>query len=255
MSSQTIKKIRRELSKGWRKLFSQDAPTAPWPDDFNDAEIKLCRDVGPYTMTGVERIVALGRAVSYIGAHKIPGDMVECGVAAGGSCMAIALTLLAGGDDSRTIWLYDTFDGMPEPGPHDVGRLGTPAIGTYKKRLVDGKSTWINVPLASVRQNMALTGYPAAQIRYVAGRVELTLRDNAPSAVSLLRCDTDWYESTKAELEVLWPRLSPGGVVLFDDYYRWQGSRKAADDYFRDHGIRILLSRIDAHAAIGVKQA
>jgi len=249
------RKVRRELLKGWRKLMgTMNAGTAEWPEDFDDALIKLCRTVAPYTMTSRERIAALSRAVDYVIAYGIPGDMVECGVAAGGSSMVMALALLAHAQSDRTLWLYDTFEGMPEPGEHDLGRYGTNAIHTYKKRLKDGKSTWINVPLETVQHNMALTKYPEGQICYVQGKVEETLRDAAPETVSLIRCDTDWYESTKTELEVLWPRLSPGGVILFDDYYRWQGSRKAADDYFRDNNIRIFLMRIDTHGAIGIKQ-
>ena len=254
MGQNTVKKIRRELGKGWRKLFPFAETAAPWPDDFGDDMIALCGKVGPYTMTSPERVVTLSRAVDYIIANAIPGDLVECGVAAGGSTMAMALTLLARGRTDRTLWLYDTFEGMPEPGPYDVGRLGTPAMRAYKKRQVDGKSTWINIPLKTVQSNMARTGYPADKIKYVKGKVEDTLPNTTPEAVSLIRCDTDWYESTKSELEILWPRLSPGGIVLFDDYYRWQGSRKAADEYFTKHNIRIFLSRIDAHAAIGVKQ-
>jgi len=250
------KKVRREVLKGWRKLTgTTHAAAADWPEDFDESLIDLCRTVAPYTMTSRERIAALKRAVDYVIRWQIPGDMVECGVAAGGSCMVMALNMLTQGQSDRTIWLYDTFEGMPEPGAHDLGRYGTSAMGTYKKRLRDGKSTWINVPLETVRHNMALTKYPEDKIRYVQGKVEETLRADAPDRVSLMRCDTDWYESTKAELEVLWPRLSPGGVVLFDDYYRWQGCRKAADDYFRDNNIRIFLLRIDAHGALGIKQS
>lgn len=253
--SNTFRKVRRELTKGWRKLMPGSEAAPKWPEDFSDALIALCRDVAPYTMTSRERVATLVRAVDYVVDQSIPGDLVECGVAAGGSSMAMALALLAKGVTDRGLWLYDTFEGMPEPGPHDIGRYGTNAIHTYRKRRADGKSTWINIPLETVRENMARTGYPPARVTFVPGKVEATLPERAPERVSVLRCDTDWYESTKAELEVLWPRLSPGGIVLFDDYYRWQGSRKAADEYFRDHAIRIFLARIDAHAAIGVKQS
>ena len=252
--SNTLRKVRRELAKGWRKLLPDSTTTPAWPEDFSDELIALCRTVAPYTMTSRERVATLVRAVDYVVAQAIPGDFVECGVAAGGSSMAMALALLAHGVNDRGLWLYDTFEGMPEPGEHVLGRYGANAIQTYRKRQVGGKSTWINISLETVQENMARTGYPAARVTYVKGKVESTLAERPPERVSMLRCDTDWYESTKAELEVLWPRLSPGGIVLFDDYYRWQGSRKAADDYFKANGIRIFLARIDAHAAIGVKQ-
>jgi len=252
--SGTLGRIKRELTKGWRKLLPSSVRPAEWPQDFDEAAIQLYRAVGPYTMTTRERVVTLGRAVDYIVSSGIPGDVVECGVAAGGSSMAIALSLLARGDVSREIWLYDTYEGMPEPGPHDVGRHGTSAIHKYKRKMKSGVSTWHNISVETVRENMARTGYPAEKLKFIKGKVEETLPQTAPGAISLLRCDTDWYESQKMELEVLWPRLAVGGIVLFDDYYRWLGSRKAADEYFAKNGIRIFLSRIDANAVIGVKQ-
>ncbi|HSR89761.1 MAG TPA: TylF/MycF/NovP-related O-methyltransferase, partial [Gemmatimonadales bacterium] len=77
--------------------------------------------------------------------------------------------------------------------------------------------------------------------------------DAAPSTISLLRLDTDWYESTRHELTHLFPRLSPGGVLIIDDYGHWQGARKATDEYFARHSVRMLLNRIDYTGRIGVK--
>ena len=85
-------------------------------------------------MTTKERVVSLESAVRYIAAHDIAGDMMECGVAAGGRVMAMALTLMVLGKQDRRLWLYDTFEGMPEPTKHDAGRFDTPAMKLYKKR-------------------------------------------------------------------------------------------------------------------------
>ena len=87
------------------------------------------------------------------------------------------------------------------------------------------------------------------------GRVEDTIPDQAPARIALLRLDTDWYESTRHELEQLWPRLAPGGVLIVDDYGHWQGARQAVDEYFAAHRVPMLLNRIDYTGRIGVKPA
>jgi O-methyltransferase len=79
----------------------------------------------------------------------------------------------------------------------------------------------------------------------VKGRVEETLPERAPERISLLRLDTDWYESTRHELEHLYPRLSPGGILILDDYGCWQGAREATDEYFMAHPPRPFLARFN----------
>jgi len=209
----------------------------------------------PYTITSMERIYALYQAVGYLVENGIVGDIVECGVWMGGSSMAAACTLLAKGDLQRRIWLYDTFEGMACPSAADVRFDGESAAELWAKfRRQDGSSGWWNAPLEQVRVNLLSTGYPPERIVFVKGKVEETLSDRAPERIALLRLDTDWYKSTRCELEHLFPRLVQGGVLILDDYGWWSGSRKAADEYFRDNGIRILLNRIDSSGArLGLK--
>ena len=84
-----------------------------------------------------------------------------------------------------------------------------------------------------MRSNLFSTGYSQSQIHFIKGDVAETLENNSniPNKISLLRLDTDWYESTKKELEVLFPRLVSGGVCIVDDYGHWNGARKAVDEY------------------------
>jgi hypothetical protein len=91
-------------------------------------------------------------------------------------------------------------------------------------------------------------------IRLIKGKVEDTLRvsDNLPSVISILRIDTDWYESTKIELEVLFPRLVKGGILIIDDYGHFKGAQKAVDDYFRNHNI--WLHYVDYTCRLMIKQ-
>ena len=79
------------------------------------------------------------------------------------------------------------------------------------------------------------------------------LPQSAPERISLLRLDTDWYASTKAELEILYPRLVPGGVCILDDYGHWDGARKAVDEYFAAHGPRPFMHPIDYSGRVFLK--
>lgn len=249
--------IRREIGKGLRKILAPEGTRElppEWPADFSDFTKNLCRSVADCTMTSKERIATIEASTRYICEQGIEGDFVECGVAGGGSIMAMALTLLDIGAAGRDLWLYDTFEGMPEPGEHDIGRHGTAAIVKYNQLRSGDVSGWINIPLETVQRNVARTHYPDNRLHFMPGKVEESLPREAPDKVALLRLDTDWYESTKAEMDVLFSHVSEAGVIIVDDYYRWRGSRKAVDDYIRDHGIRIFWSRIDDHSVVGVKQ-
>lgn len=246
-----IAKLKREIARPFRPKNA--APSIPL--DFTSFQKTLLKKVRGYTMTSNERVAVLDAAVRHVIAQDYPGSFVECGVAKGGSTMAMAYTLLDLGITDRELYLYDTFEGMPEPTEHDKGRLGEPAHKSWRKRKDDqGASTWINHGMAEVRANLSATDYPYARMHFIKGKVEDTLTVSPPpGAIALLRLDTDWYESTKAEMEVLYPKLVRGGIVLIDDYCRWQGARKAVDDYVAQHKIPIFWARIDDTAVIGVK--
>ena len=100
---------------------------------------------------------------------------------------------------------------------------------------------------------MNSTGYDEGMVHLVKGRVEETIPQHAPDSIALLRLDTDWYESTKHELERLFPRLSKHGILIIDDYGHWQGARRAVDEYFAGNKIPILLSRADYTGRVAVK--
>lgn len=198
--------------------------------------------VRPHTMTDSARVDALYEAVRQVVRLGIPGDLVECGVYRGGCSMAMAMALLDEESESgatphasdRSIWLYDTFAGMTRPTDLDV-RLhdGTDAIGRFQATATgENSSDWCAADLATVSDNMRSTGLPEGRAEYIVGPVEETLRTRVPDRIALLRLDTDWYASTRVELEVLVPRLSPGGVLIVDDYHHWSGSRRAVDEYF-----------------------
>ena len=208
-----------------------------------------------YTMTTVERMYAVHQAAGHVARAGIPGDYVECGVWRGGSSMMAALTFKQAGDRDRTMWLYDTFEGMPEPTSEDAPNAieGADVHDEWARNEASDHNDWCYAPLDEVRANMRSAGVEGERLQLVKGKVEETIPATIPERISLLRLDTDWYESTKHELDHLYPLLSPGGVLIIDDYGHWPGARQAVDEYLAEHGIHLLLGRIDYSGRIAVK--
>ena len=225
-------------------------------DDENFSEI--LKECGPNCMSSVigwfEVMYALYNNVKYIVGNSIPGDIVECGVWKGGMMQLAALTLLSLGDKSRKIYLYDTFEGMPEPGEKDINWDGVSAKSTWEKYQKNGEKWGDGGNLSEVTKTMISTNYPRDNLIFVKGMVEDTIPDHMPESISILRLDTDLYSSTLHELENLYPRLIEGGVLVIDDYGYYLGAREATDKYFRENKIRFLLSRVSPSVREGVKQ-
>jgi O-methyltransferase len=223
------------------------------PPDLTDEERATLEAVRPYTMTSVERIVALTQAVEYTHRTAIPGAIVECGVWRGGSMMAVARTLLEAGAADRDLFLFDTYEGMSAPTDADRDLDGQSASRLLDESSPDEDEVWCYAGTEDVRANVESTGYPAELLHFVEGKVEETIPDRAPGEIALLRLDTDWYESTRHELEHLYPRLSDGGVLIVDDYGHWEGCRRAVDEYFAAEPNPVLLSRIDYAGRLAIK--
>ncbi|GAB1691360.1 hypothetical protein KRM28CT15_31630 [Krasilnikovia sp. M28-CT-15] len=226
------------------KPVPKSKPQLELPHDFDEATKDLIRAVKPRTMTSPEKLNALVNSVRYIVRHQIPGDIVECGVWRGGSMMAIARTLIETGDTDRHLHLYDTFEGMSEPTEHDRRFDGKPAaemLSTSSRT----SGVWACASLEDVQEGMRESAYPADRIHYYKGKVEDTIPGHIPDRISILRLDTDWYESTRHELKHLWPRLVPGGVLLLDDYGWWEGARQAVDEWLEETQLPLLLMRMD----------
>ena len=215
---------------------------AELPHDFDDAAKATIEAVRPFTMTSPDKLFALITATRYVAAHGIEGDVVECGVWRGGSMHAVARTLAEAGETTRELYLFDTYEGMPPAGERDVRHDGRPAA-ELPEALPRTSKTWAVASLEDVRGGFEGVPYPPGRVHFVAGRVEETVPARAPERISLLRLDTDWYESTKHELEHLYPRLASGGVLLLDDYGWWKGAREAVDEWLAASGERLLLMR------------
>jgi O-methyltransferase len=226
----------------------------PLPVDMDLNAAETIRQVRSHTMTSPERLFALIQAVRYVSTAGIAGDIVECGVWRGGSMMAAARTLLECGDTSRQLYLFDTFEGMSSPTDKDVAVDGQSAGELLRtQRKDDPASAWCYATIDDVKATMTSTGYEFGRIHFVKGKVEDTIPTHAPDKIAILRLDTDWYESTRHEMEHLFPRLIRGGVLIVDDYGHWAGCRQAIDEYIETNGIRLLLNRVDYTGRIAVK--
>jgi hypothetical protein len=211
-----------------------------------------------YTMTSRPRMQALIDAVRHCQRRELPGAFAECGVWRGGSVLAMILTLQELGAE-RDIYLYDTFEGMTAPGVHDVSPLDPPAIETWEAAQGSDERAWGELfspevfDEDAVRSVLLETGYPEARLHFVRGPVEETLPEHSPGQLALLRLDTDWYESTKHEMEHLYPGLVEGGVLIIDDYGHWEGARRAVEEHFAENGRPLLMTRIDYTGRIAIK--
>lgn len=220
------------------------------PDMGNDKVfMDLFEQVKLYTMTSVEALYALYTAVNYVIDRNIKGDIVECGVWRGGSSLLAALILKMRGVSDRKLYLYDTFEGMPAPTEFDVDKYGR--TGSEMMEQYGDDTGWCYASLEDVKNAFSPHNFDF-EIEFIKGDVMETLKTTQPETISVLRLDTDWYESTALELELLYPRLSSTGVLIIDDYGVWAGSRKATDDYFQK-APKPMLTRIDKEVRMGIK--
>jgi hypothetical protein len=247
-----------------RRLLGRRAP-APESEEHErlfaaatDADRRIVERAWPYTMTGPARLFALVEAVRYCERRGIQGAFAECGVWRGGSVMAMILTLQELGLSDRDIYLYDTFEGMTKPTEADTSSVARAALPAWEEAERSGDKAWSGlfdpneVSEERVRRTLLTTGYPEERLHFVRGPVEQTVPGTAPERLALLRLDTDWYESTRHELEHLYPRLAGGGVLILDDYGHWEGARKAVDEYFDGSGAP-LLTPVDYACRFAIK--
>ena len=206
------------------------------------------------SMASASRLMATLIAVKHVCSLKIEGDFVECGVWRGGNSI-IALRMINKLKENKDIWLYDTFEGMTKPSEHDYeNNTGKKAITEYNQNQRDEHSNWCYASLEDVKENINKFK-SSSKINFIKGDITETLKSNhnIPDAISVLRLDTDWYESTKKELEILYPRLSVGGDLIIDDYGHWGGCKKAVDEYFEKKGNKPLLIPSDYTGRISIK--
>jgi O-methyltransferase len=204
-------------------------------------------------MTTVERSRTLWDCCERVLDGNIPGCFVECGVWKGGSSAIMALAI-KDARQKRHLHLFDSFEGLPEPTDKD----GESAIA-YSQGRNQGKLVTINQCRASLDEVRFLmldnikadNGLVHFHVGWFQNTIPATANQLGP--IALLRLDGDWYDSTKICLEHLYPLVSPGGIIILDDYNCWEGCRKATDEYRSQHQIICPIHQIDREAAFWAK--
>ena len=209
------------------------------PIEANEFEKNLISECSRFSMIGNIRMWALIQSMKYIINNNINGDFVECGVWRGGN-----LALMRKFSDYHklkvSIFGYDTFEGMPDATIKDVdlhGNLASQALKHFEKN-ENTQNIHAYAGIVQVKKNLQKLNAENG-VKLIEGMVEntLTKNENLPDKISILRLDTDFYESTKIELEILFPRLATGGVLIIDDYGHFKGAQQAVDEYFEDKDI------------------
>lgn len=257
MVKRVIKNIFRAIGLDIRRASMASGFTMPVEFSASDVDVFQFVTDNKLTMVTAEALVATISACKHAALVGTEGDFVECGVWRGGNALAAKMTFENYGCDKR-VWLFDTFAGMSEPSQFDQAAFTDhDAQQMFSEHQREGYNEWCYASLEDVRHNLTMGGVDMEGVRLVKGDVRETLSDeaNIPDAISVLRLDTDFYDSTKAELERLYPRLSRGGSLLIDDFGYWEGVRKAVEEYFEGYPVadRPLLHYTDSSGRMGVK--
>lgn len=260
MRSLTKKVVRKILAAGGYRIerLSEDGKLSEGKIvELDRSELEFVNHVmdSGYTMTSIPRLVNTLKACRYVLDNNIRGDFVECGVWRGGNGILAKKIFQYFGSDKK-VWMFDTFEGMTKPTDFDVeASTNVGAEKKYSESQQESHNEWCFASLEDVKKNCVDSGLGESDFYFVKGDVCQTLRmpENVPSEISVLRLDTDWYESTKVELEVLYPNLAERGVLIIDDYGHWEGSRKAVDEYFSSKNYKPLFNVIDYTGRSAIK--
>jgi O-methyltransferase len=188
------------------------------------------------TMIGWERLTNLQRCMEDVIARGVHGDMIEAGAWRGGATIFMRGLLKVHGVDDRIVWVADSFAGLPPPDAKSYPPDARDPHHTFK---------YLVVPLEQVKRNFERYGLLDECVRFAPGWFRDTLTALDQERWSLIRLDGDMYESTLLALEHLYPRLSPGGYVLIDDYGALSTCRQAVHDFRAAHGVDEEIHTVD----------
>jgi O-methyltransferase len=189
-----------------------------------------------HTMVGQARLDNVQFCVERILKDNVPGDVIETGVWRGGSTILMRGVLKAHGVTDRTVWVADSFQGLPAPSPE----LYPADAGANFHQFGE-----LAVPLEQVQENFRRYGLLDGQVRFLKGWFKDTLPTAPIGQLAVARLDGDMYESTMDALTSLYPKLSVGGYLIVDDYGDIRTCRQAVTDYREAHGITEEIIPVD----------
>jgi O-methyltransferase len=237
-----IFKVTRRTLKRLGYFISLPSATMQYPE-LSTEDLRFIREVhgSSITFTSFESLATLAICCKYIYEGNVGGDFVEAGVWRGGSSIVAKRMLGA----NRNYYLFDTFSGMTEPSGKDkrVGRADSDVVfRKWQDSETENVNSWDYASLDEVKKNFVKFKELDSSVRFIEGDVRVTLlKETLPAQISILRLDTDFYDSTLIELQVLWPRLVVGGILILDDYGHWDGARAAVDEYFQKYEIKNVM--------------
>lgn len=217
--------------------------------------------IHPNTMCSKAKIGNLYSKVKYCIESKIEGDFVECGVWKGGSVAIMAAACLESKDEKRNIHLFDSFEDLCEPNPQVDGQQAVEDVKSLLRKNQIQELKGELKPIKGIYDSRGGFGtikeckelitnkirFPEKQIFFYKGWFQETLKSDIPNIekIAVLRLDADWYESTKICLEKLYDKVTPGGFVIIDDYGRYEGCKKAVDEFIKKRSLNIYLHYSD----------
>lgn len=189
-----------------------------------------------HSMQGLVRLNNIQHCVETALADGVPGDLLEAGVWRGGGSIFMRAILQAAGDSDRSVWVADSFEGLPKPDAE-----------TYPADEGDRHFTWkeLAVSLESVQENFRRYGLLDDRVRFLKGWFKDTLPEAPVDRLAVLRVDGDMYESTMDALSATYAKVQPGGFVIIDDYFCLDNCRQAVDDFIKANGLEVSIERID----------
>jgi O-methyltransferase len=223
------------LLKSVSNLIYGAAPIDPWKDGlFGGASPGRDPSSPAHSMVGVLRLKSLRELAQAAIDQGVPGDFIETGVWRGGCCILMRGVLAANGVANRRVYVADSFDGLPPP------RLQQDAGASWHTMRE------LAIPVEQVKRNFERYDLLDDQVCFIKGWFHETLpRLDEAVRFALIRLDGDMYESTQVALEHLYPRLSPGGFAIIDDYGAVEACRHAVTDYRDACGITSPMKQVD----------
>jgi O-methyltransferase/8-demethyl-8-(2,3-dimethoxy-alpha-L-rhamnosyl)tetracenomycin-C 4'-O-methyltransferase len=193
-----------------------------------------------HTMVGLRRLQNVRELAQRALDENIPGDFIEAGIWRGGCCILMRGVLEANGVENRKVYAADSFAGLPPPNPEAYPADRDFDLSMHRE---------LAVSLDAVKDNFARYGLLDDRVVFVKGLFGETLPRLDAGPFSLLRFDGDYYESTYVSLETLYPKLSPGGFIIVDDFNYLKSTREAVNDYRSRMGITAAMHQVDWSAS------